>query len=128
MTSDSQETPPPADKRQALRCALLIKKVRLEDKSRVFFGYATNISRSGLFISSINPTAIGSQFTIEINLPSPLNVTFTCRCETVWHRKYSAKDTLEPGMGLRFIDLTDESKELLAAWIDTRSKEESKTE
>lgn len=125
MTSDSQETaPPPADKRQGLRCALLIKKVRLEDDCRVFFGYGTNISRSGLFISSINPTAIGSQFTIEIILPSPLNITFTCRCETVWRRKYSAKDKREPGMGLRFIELDDEIKAQIDTWIRSKTEEE----
>ncbi|OQY23395.1 MAG: pilus assembly protein PilZ [Desulfobacteraceae bacterium 4572_35.2] len=127
MTSDSQETAPPADKRQGLRCALLIKKVRLEDERRVFFGYATSISCSGLFISSINPTAIDSQFTIEISLPSPLNITFICDCETVWQRKYSPKNTSEPGMGLRFIDLDDEIKAQIDTWIHNQAeKEESK--
>ncbi len=122
MTSDSQETPlSPADKRRELRCALLIKKVRLEDDQRVFFGYGSNISQSGLFISSINPTAIGSQFTVEISLPAPLAITFTCCCETVWQRKYSPKSTREPGMGLRFIDLDDEIKTQIDAWIHSQT-------
>lgn len=125
MTSDSQETPPPpADKRRGLRCALLIKKVRLDDDQRVFFGYGSNISRSGLFISSVNPTAIGSQFTIEISLPAPLDITFTCCCETVWQRKYSAKSTYEPGMGLRFIDLDDEIRTQIDTWIHSQAEEE----
>lgn len=125
MTSDGQETAhQPADKRQKLRIALLIKKVRLENKGRVFFGYATNINSSGLFISSINPAANGSQFTIEVSLPAPLNITFTCACETVWQRKYSAKSTLEPGMGMRFIDLDDEIKTKIDAWIQAQRDEE----
>lgn len=125
MTIADQETPlEPADKRQGFRCGLLIKKVRFEDNSRVFFGYCTNISRSGLFISTIAPSSVGSQFTIELSLPKPHGITFTCCCETVWKRKYSAKSTLEPGMGLRFIDLDDNIKIQLDQWIDRQAEEE----
>lgn len=124
MTADTPETTsPPADKRQSFRCALLIKKVRLEDERRVFFGYCTNISHSGLFISSINPTPIGSKFTIELTLPPPINNTFTCQCETIWQRKYSAKSTLSPGMGLNFIDLSDELKTQINDWIQNQGQD-----
>ena len=126
MTAETPETtPPPADKRQSFRCALLIKKVRLEDDRRVFFGYCTNLSASGLFISSINPTPIGSKFTIELTL-LPINRTFTCQCETVWQRKYSAKSTLQPGMGLRFIDLSDEIKTQINDWINSQEEQDTK--
>lgn len=129
MTADTPETTsPPADKRQNFRCALLIKKVRLEDDRRVFFGYCTNLSCSGLFISSITPTPIGSKFTIEFTLPSPINHTFTCQCETIWQRKYTAKSTLPPGMGLAFIDLSDELKKQIDDWIYAQDQEENQAD
>ena len=129
MTADTPETTsPPADKRQNFRYALLIKKVRLEDDRRVFFGYCTNLSCSGLFISSINPTPVGSKFTIELTLPPPINRTFTCQCKTIWQRRYSAKATLAPGMGLNFIDLSDELKEQINDWIHAQEEEETNTD
>jgi len=106
-----------ADHRHSLRVALLIKKVRLDDQRRVFFGYATNISRSGFFISSVNPAPLGSRFTVEMTLPAPLDLTLCCECETIWRRTFSPKDTLEPGMGLRFVDLDEEISDRIDQWI-----------
>lgn len=114
------ETAPPqssADLRHNLRVALLIKKVKLEDKSRVFFGYATNISCSGFFISSVNPAPLGSRFTVELTLPAPLNQIVCCECETIWRRTFSLKSTDEPGMGLRFVDLDAHIKDKIDEWI-----------
>jgi hypothetical protein len=108
---------PPADQRKKLRIALLIKKIRLNDDKRVFFGYASNISCSGFFISSINPAPVGSRFNVEIPLPEPLNLTICCECETVWRRPYAKGSPLEPGMGLRFIDLEEEIKQTIDSWI-----------
>lgn len=110
--------PPDADKRHSLRVALLIKKIRMEDQRRVFFGYATNISCSGFFISSINPAPLESRFTVEMTLPEPLNMTICCECETIWRRTFSLNSTEEPGMGLRFIGLDEEIKTKIEQWVE----------
>ena len=53
---------PKGDQRKKLRSPLLILKVRVEDGGgKAFFGYAKNISRSGIFIASTNPRAPGSR-------------------------------------------------------------------
>jgi hypothetical protein len=109
-----------ADSRHNLRIALLIKKVKLEDNRRVFFGYATNISCSGFFISSVNPAPLGSRFTVEISLPEPLKRTICCKCETIWRRTFSLTSTDEPGMGLRFIDLDENTQDKIDEWIQQR--------
>lgn len=111
-----------ADQRHGLRVALLIKKIKLDDKRRVFFGYATNISCSGLFISSVNPAQRGSRFTVEITLPPPLGLTVCCECETIWRRTYSLQSTEEPGMGLRFLDLDEITKGKIDSWIRQQIK------
>ncbi len=111
---------PPANKRLHLRKPLMVLKAKLDDGRKPFFGYARNISRSGMFIASVNPRNPGEQFDIEANLP-PLGLTLVCRCEVVWKRTYAKKSTLEPGMGLRFLDLPEEVAEIISRWVEENS-------
>lgn len=116
MKDQEQPERPDADKRAKLRAPLMIKRIRLDDGEKAFFGYSTNLSCSGLFISTVNPADPGSRFQIEIPLPEPINRDVRCQCETVWKRSYSPKSPYEPGMGLRFIDLSEEDKQEIDAW------------
>lgn len=108
---------PVGDQRKKLRAPLLVLKVRLEDDGRVFFGYAKNISRSGIFIASTNPRAPGSRFHLEISLPHPLGINLQCNCEVVWKREFSRKSLYEPGMGLKFLDLPEEIASRIDQWV-----------
>nr|WP_320049633.1 PilZ domain-containing protein [uncultured Desulfuromonas sp.] len=118
--NNEQPEQPIADQRTRLRAPLLIKKIRLDDGEKVFFGYSTNISCSGLFISTINPAQPGSRFEIEIPLPAPVSRDIRCQCETIWKRSYSPKNPYEPGMGLRFIDLSEEDRKEIDDWVTTQ--------
>ena len=91
--SESMNEKTQADKRKNLRSPLLTLRVKLDDGSRVFFGYTQNISRSGMFISSINPKTPGEVFQVEIPLPSPISQTVQCSCEVVWNRHFENKLT-----------------------------------
>ncbi len=97
------EETPAASKRKTLRYPILITKIKVEQNGKVFFGYAKNISKTGLFIQSINPKDEGERFKIEFNLPGD-NETFTCMAEVIWKRDYLPNARYEPGMGLEFID------------------------
>lgn len=127
MDENKQPERPIADKRTVLRAPLMIKKIRFDDGTKAFFGYSTNLSCSGLFISTVNPAEPGSRFQIEIPLPQPLNMEVRCECETIWKRSYSPKSPYEPGMGIRFIDLADEVRAKIDAWIieNQHNEEES---
>jgi uncharacterized protein (TIGR02266 family) len=115
---DSQQPERPvADKRKNLRSPLLILKVKIDDGDKVFFGYAKNISKSGLFISTVNPQEPGSLFKIEVPLPEPLNSSVQCEAEVVWKRHYTRGGPYEPGMGLRFLDISDEVADSIDEWI-----------
>ncbi|EAT17196.1 PilZ domain-containing protein [Desulfuromonas acetoxidans] len=116
MKDQEQPEQPTADQRAKLRAPLMIKRIRLDDGEKAFFGYSTNLSCSGLFISTVNPADPGSRFQIEIPLPEPINRDVRCQCETVWKRSYSPKSPYEPGMGLRFIDLSEEDKQEIDTW------------
>ncbi|MFA5515258.1 MAG: PilZ domain-containing protein [Desulfuromonadales bacterium] len=105
------------NKRARLRAPLLVLKVRVEDNGRVFFGYAKNIGRGGLFIATTNPREPGTRIKVEIPRPFAPKQTVQCTCEVVWKREFSRKSSYEPGMGLKFLDLPDADAEQLDTWI-----------
>ncbi len=96
----------------------MVLRARLDDGAKVFFGYAKNLSTSGIFIATVNPRGMGEQFDLELTLPAPSGLRIACRCEVAWQRPYSARSDLDPGMGLRFLALPEELAAALAAWVE----------
>jgi uncharacterized protein (TIGR02266 family) len=103
--------------RKNLRAPLMVLKVKVDDGRKVFFGYAKNISHSGLFIATTNPREPGTSFHVEVPLPSPLNRKLNCTCEVVWKRDFTPKSPYEPGMGLKFVDLPKNEAEAIQRWV-----------
>ncbi|MBN2497065.1 MAG: PilZ domain-containing protein [Deltaproteobacteria bacterium] len=120
---EEEDTRPAADRRKYLRAPLIVLKVKLEGGGRSFFGYAKNISRSGMFIASVNPRDPGSCFQVEIPLPDPLRRKVVCRCEVVWNRSFSERGPYEPGMGLKFLDMPQDVAAAIDEWIRASSEE-----
>ncbi len=116
-TQDSSQQTMQAHQRLALRSPLIILKVKLEAKRRSFFGYAKNISKGGMFISSINPHDPGEQFRIELSLPVPIDQQVQCTAEVVWKRKFVPNGPHDPGMGLRFLDMPADVGEAIDDWV-----------
>lgn len=107
-------------KRRDLRAPLIVQKIKIEDGQKVFFGYSKNISRTGMFIASINPLDPGTQVDVEIPLPSDQDKKVRCRCEVIWKRLFSKKSIYEPGMGLKFIDIPEDLAEELDRWVSQK--------
>ena len=107
----------PPDKRRSLRSPVIVLKIIEGDSKNYLFGYAKNISRSGLFIQSINPRKAGDRFTISFFIPST-DIDIRCRCEVAWLRQFSGKESLEPGYGVRFLDLPEESVRHIEEWVE----------
>ncbi len=115
------EKPEFAAEQKSQRCAtrapLIVEKIPCGDGRKTLFGYAKNISRGGLFIATVKPREPGEEFTLELRLPSNSRHTIRCRCEVVWKRHFQRKDSNEPGMGLRFIDLDDVDGAKIDEWV-----------
>ncbi len=105
----SEETSPEPEKRFNLRSQFLVLKVKGDDAGNVFFGYAKNISITGMFIASVNPKKTGEEFTIEFTLPKKKE-PIQCKCLVEWSMNYNPKSKFEPGMGVRFLDLDEEGR------------------
>ncbi len=103
-------------RRKYLSCPLLV--VRQSDPSdcKIFFGYARNISGTGLYISTVNPREPGDRFVLEIPIP-PLGRCVTCLCEVIWKRDFTYASPYDPGMGMRFIDLDEDVAQAIDAWV-----------
>lgn len=105
------------NKRHATRSPLIVEKIPCGDGHKTLFGYAKNVSRGGLFIATVRPREPGEEFVIELTLPMNPRHTFRCRCEVVWKRHFQRKSSLEPGMGLRFLDIADADGDKVDEWV-----------
>jgi uncharacterized protein (TIGR02266 family) len=103
-------------RRKYLSCPLLVVRQGHSADRRIFFGYARNISRGGLYISTVNPREPGSRFELDIPIP-PLGRYVTCLCEVVWKRDFSHNSPYDPGMGMKFVDLNEEVAQAIDAWV-----------
>ncbi len=110
-----QPTKPP-DRRSDLREPIIVFKIVEDGNQQHLFGYAKNISRSGLFIASINPREAGERFYITFEIPKT-GIRARCQCEVVWTRRYKQGSRLEPGYGVRFLNLPDDIAVAIDGWI-----------
>jgi hypothetical protein len=70
-----------------------------------------------MFIATTNPIEAGQQLELEFPLPPPLTGTARCCCEVVWRRPFGSHLPFEPGIGIRFVDMSDEITDQLDEWI-----------
>jgi hypothetical protein len=118
------EQQPKVHLRRELRQPLTVLKATNNGGPKTLFGYACNISRSGMLISTINPRKPGSRYEVEFALPKPANVVARCECEVVWKRTWAKEDSHRPGMGLRFVDLCEEAAAAIEDWVEREARAE----
>ncbi len=106
------------ERRRELRVYLRIFKMKVDTAKDVFFGYAKNISASGLFIPTVNPKNVGERFNLKFKLPNS-DKEIVVLAEVVWNREYSESEEFEPGMGIKFIQIPDEDAELIRKFVDS---------
>jgi len=117
MTPDTPPTPVQANQRKNLRSPLITLKIRMDDDQKVFFGYAKNLSCSGMFVATLKPLEPGQQVHVEIPLPAPIQRDLQCTCEVVWVRSFKKNSAHEPGAGFKFIDLDPATTEAIDHWV-----------
>ena len=115
--NDTSENGVQLNKRKNLRSPILTLRVKLDDGQKAFFGYAKNISATGMFIASVNPKEPGQAYQVEIPLPAPIYKTIQCTCQVIWMRQFEKKSPHEPGMGLKFVDLPHDVAGDIENWV-----------
>lgn len=93
-------------------------QIDMETDANFFIGYTTNISSGGLFIATYDPLARGEFIKVTFSLPHRVK-PFELLGEVCWSREYNEMhEGVTPGMGINFVDLSEEDKTSINYFID----------
>ena len=122
MDNGDENIKAPKERRASFRIPLRVLKVNTDNKSgrEIFFGYAKDVSVEGMQIQTSNPKEVGSKFNIAFELPDKTG-KIICEAEIVWNQEYNPGAKIMPAMGIRFIELSSESKKELEDFIEKNS-------
>jgi len=105
------------------RVAIPATPVKMGGEWRFSYGYARNLSRTGMLIQTIAPINVGDEFDIEFMLPDT-EKSVKCRSKVVWTRGPSQEQHDSHGMlnmGLYFSHIDEKSAEEIACCLTRRS-------
>jgi Tfp pilus assembly protein PilZ len=102
--------------RRHLRVPLRVETIRPGRVRPRFLGYAENVSESGVFVQCSNPRAFGSRFLMRLHLPGSPPRGICCQAEVIWTRGYSGVHGPCAGMGIRFVEVAEDSQDLLSTF------------
>jgi uncharacterized protein (TIGR02266 family) len=93
-------------------------EVGLLSDYQFYTGFTQNISSGGLFIATHDILRVGTQFNVSFRIPGVDHV-FSCNAEVRWSRTYDggSLDEMQPGMGVRFVDLSEMEVGLINGYI-----------
>ena len=94
-----------------------------EYSGTVYAMFTENISQKGLFICSYLTFPKGYRFDIDFELPGPMNKILNIKgtVEVAWVRDEATQKNLLPGMGVKFVEIDDESMEAIERYIENFS-------
>ena len=90
------------------------------NEENYLFAYIRDISATGIFVRTNSPEPPGTRLNLRFT-PHGSRDPFELEGEVIWINSYRPghSDNLHPGMGIRFIDLTDDDRERLVELIRT---------
>jgi uncharacterized protein (TIGR02266 family) len=96
-------------------------KVDLESDHNFYTGLTQNISSGGLFIATHHIRKIGDRITLNFTLPGSAK-PLLIETEVRWIRENTAlmRAHGDTGMGVRFINLSPEAKQVIDAFVQSR--------
>src|SRR5258705_11367186 len=103
--------------RMSLSPPIPVEQIKGKDERNKFFGYAVNITRDGIFVPTVNPKPVG--FRTRIRMPlSKMKTEIIGEIEVVWSKPFDPRKSQQPsGMGIKFIDLPEDKKLLIDAFM-----------
>jgi uncharacterized protein (TIGR02266 family) len=77
------------------------------DQQRLMTNYSVNLSTGGVFIEADDVLPVDTLLEIKFNLPDS-DIVITCNARVAWTNvpEQLKKDSLPPGMGIQFVDLS----------------------
>lgn len=113
-----REARDPAERRVHRRLPAEIE-VTLHSEHNFFTGFTQNISQGGLFIATHQILPIGTRFRVTFTLQGMAGAV-NVMCEVRWVRPYHDNLDSPPGMGVRFVNMDDETFLAIRTFIQAR--------
>lgn len=109
-----------ADQRDNRRMPTFDIQAGVATKHRLFVGLSSNISTGGLFVATDESLSQGDEIEVRFRIPGSEHV-FHKRAEVAWIRPFDEANSdrhNQAGCGVRLLDLSDDEKRMLNAFID----------
>jgi len=112
------ERPPLSDRRSSDRIDVTWS-VDCESKDTFLYASIANISEFGIFVRTQEPLEVGTRLILRFVTPGS-EEPFVLTGQVQWvNAVRMLADNLNPGMGIRFVDLTSEARERLIDAVRT---------
>ena len=108
-----------AERRQAPRVFVDLE-VDYGNEDTFLFAYITDISATGIFVRTNTPESPGTKLNVRFS-PNTGEMPLELEGEVAWINPYRPghSDSINPGMGIRFLDLTDQQRWRLTEFVKT---------
>jgi type IV pilus assembly protein PilZ len=114
----ASERPPSSNRRNAERIDVTWS-VDCETEDTFLYANITNISEFGIFVMTHEPLEVGTQLTLKFAPPDTVE-PFIINGQVQWVNPVRMlADNPNPGMGIRFVNLTREARERLVEMVHT---------
>lgn len=116
---NSNSASPPRDRRGEPR-VLVDLEVDYGNEDNYLFAYIRDISATGIFVRTTEPEPPGTRLNLRFT-PRASSAPLELEGEVIWINPYrpDRRDNLHPGMGIRFVGLTDDQRRRLDDFIKT---------
>jgi type IV pilus assembly protein PilZ len=119
--SDEQSKPsdPPVSERRSYERIDVEWSVDCETEQTFLYASITNISEMGIFVATQDPLEVGTRLTLRFAVPGHES-PFILLGQVAWVNPIRLlSDNPNPGMGIRFVDLSPESRERIINSVRT---------
>lgn len=121
MSAADDSQPPPDDsaERRAAERVPVLWSVDCETEETFLYASIMNVSEMGIFVATTQPQAVGTEMTLRFSPPDAQD-DFVLQGRVQWINELRLDgDNLNPGMGIRFIDLKPDERERLVEMVKT---------
>lgn len=107
-----------SEKRKYPRVPISVKVTNLSSGNFTYY-QASNISAGGMFIKADEPLSVGSELRLRFSLPGAEDIKV--HAKVVRNQSGDPAKGVPSGMGIRFIDVGDEDREVINQFIDMKT-------
>ncbi len=118
LSSNAEERPQWSERREHRRITF-VADISFTSDSNFYTGFTRDISEGGVFVATYNSFPVGTIMELQLQMPDggdPINV----KGEVRWYAEHNEESDGHPGVGLRFVDLTEDNRRRIDRFVTVR--------